>query len=86
MSDSRSESGSAATLYGPVSLALGYIAVVASAFSGLTGIAFALLAGALAVTFGLLGLASGFNQGKSLAGLLTGSGGVIFFAVVVGGF
>ncbi|WP_172386271.1 hypothetical protein [Streptomyces sp. MNP-20] len=85
MSDSPSANDSAATLYGPVSLGLGGAAVTASVFSAVIGIAFALLAGVLAVTFGLLGLASGFNRNQSLAGVLTGSVGVIFFAVLVGG-
>ncbi|MFE0187286.1 hypothetical protein [Streptomyces sp. NPDC059008] len=86
MSTGRSNSDSPATLYGPVSLGLGFVAVCASVFSGYIGIAFALLAGALAVTFGLLGVAGGVNRGQSLAGLLIGSVGVIFFAVIVGGF
>ncbi|GGV42364.1 hypothetical protein [Streptomyces spectabilis] len=85
MSDSPSTNSSAATLYGPVSLGLGVAAATASVFSAYTGIAFALLAGVLAVTFGLLGLASGFKRNQSLAGLLIGSVGVVFFAVIVGG-
>ncbi|KUJ67380.1 hypothetical protein ACZ90_28260 [Streptomyces albus subsp. albus] len=52
MGDSRSDVDSPATLYGPASVGLGYVAVVASVFSRFIGIAFAPLAGVLAVTFG----------------------------------
>ncbi|MFD5198627.1 hypothetical protein ACFWM7_00350 [Streptomyces sp. NPDC058375] len=65
---------SPATLYGPVSLGLGVVALVAAFFLGL----FALLAGSLAVTFGVLGLISGFNRTQCLAGLVLGAVGVLY--------
>lgn len=86
MSADRIGSDSPATLYGPASLGLGFVALCASVFSGFIGIAFALLAGALAVTFGLLGLSGGFNRGQCVGGLLLGSVGVIVFGVIAGGF
>ncbi|MFJ6510428.1 hypothetical protein ACIQMO_09315 [Streptomyces sp. NPDC091406] len=65
---------SPATLYGPVSLGLGVVALVAAFFLGI----FAVLAGSLAVTFGVLGLISGFNRTQCLAGLVLGAVGVLY--------
>ncbi|MBV7245286.1 hypothetical protein [Streptomyces sp. MW-W600-10] len=75
-----------ATLYGPVSLGFGVIALIAAFFLGL----FALLAGSLAITFGVLGLISGFNRPQCLAGLVLGAAGVLyplsFLFAFTGGF
>ncbi|MFJ2610223.1 hypothetical protein ACIO13_35480 [Streptomyces sp. NPDC087425] len=78
MSDGTAPTDTPATLYGPVSLLLGVAAAVAAALSGVIGIAIPLLAGALAVTFGLLGLAHRLNRGFSVAGVATGSLGVLY--------
>lgn len=64
---------SPATLYGPVSLALGTVALIAAVFSGFVGIAIPLLFGSLAVAFALLGLARKLNRGQCAIGLATGS-------------
>ncbi|MGC5544357.1 hypothetical protein ACPYPE_27160 [Streptomyces griseus] len=75
-----------ATLYGPVSLGFGVVALIAAFFLGL----FALLAGSLAVTFGVLGLISGYNRTQCLAGLVLGAVGVLyplsFLFAFTGGF
>ncbi len=75
-----------ANLYGPVSLGLGVVALIAAFFLGL----FALLAGSLAITFGVLGLISGFNRTQCLAGLVLGAAGVLyplsFLFAFTGGF
>ncbi|NEB40757.1 hypothetical protein [Streptomyces sp. SID14515] len=75
-----------ATLYGPVSLGLGVVALVAAFFLGI----FAILAGSLAVTFGVLGLISGYSRPQCLAGLVLGAAGVLyplsFLFVFTGGF
>ncbi|MGW9303296.1 hypothetical protein ACWHA3_21095 [Streptomyces cyaneofuscatus] len=66
---------SPATLYAPVSLCLGVVAVVLSFFLAV----FALLAGALAVTFGVLGLVSRVpvNRTQCYIGLAAGAVGVL---------
>ncbi|MFJ3327933.1 hypothetical protein ACIPMT_26155 [Streptomyces griseus] len=75
-----------ATLYGPVSLGFGVIALIAAFFLGF----FALLAGSLAITFGVLGLISGYNRPQCLAGLVLGAVGVLhplsFLFAFTGGF
>jgi len=65
---------SPATLYGPVSLGLGVVALIATFFLG----TFAVLAGSLAITFGVLGLISKFNRTQCFIGLATGAAGVLF--------
>ncbi|WP_030588164.1 hypothetical protein [Streptomyces anulatus] len=65
---------SPATLYGPVSLGLGVLALIAAFFFGI----FAILAGSLAITFGVLGLISRFNRSQCIAGLSMGAVGVLF--------
>ncbi|CAL9288235.1 hypothetical protein [Streptomyces sp. NPDC003090] len=74
---------SPATLYGPVSLFLGVIALVAAVFAGFVGIAIPLLSGSLAVTFGFLGLGRGLGRGLCAAGLLTGGVGVLYPVILV---
>ncbi|MFE3071802.1 hypothetical protein [Streptomyces sp. NPDC059247] len=77
---------SPATLYGPVSLGLGIAALIAAFFLGIFGI----LAGSLAIVFGVLGLISKINRGKCAIGLATGAVGVLyplsFLFVFTGGF
>ncbi|UUU23593.1 hypothetical protein [Streptomyces sp. DSM 40750] len=77
---------SPATLYGPVSLGLGVIALISAFFFGIFGI----LAGALAITFGVLGLTSRINRTKSTIGLVTGAFGFLYplslIFVFAGGF
>ncbi|MFD1273688.1 hypothetical protein ACFQ51_24185 [Streptomyces kaempferi] len=75
---------SPAALYGPVSLGLGIVALIAVALSGFIGIAIPLLASSLAVTFGILGLTRGPHRGRSVIGLATGSVGVLYpvFAII----
>ncbi|MFD7704476.1 hypothetical protein [Streptomyces caelestis] len=69
---------SPATLYGPVSLVLGTVALIATVFAGFLGIAFPLLFGSLAVTFALLGLGHGTGRGLCALGLAIGSSGVLY--------
>ncbi|MBO7936895.1 MULTISPECIES: hypothetical protein [Streptomyces] len=78
MTDGTAPTDSPATLYGPVSLVLGVVATVTAALSGFIGIAIPLLAGALAITFGLLGLGRRLNRGLSAFGVATGSLGVLY--------
>jgi hypothetical protein len=77
---------SPATLYGPVSLGLGIVALIAAFFLGI----FAILAGSLAITFGVLGLISKFSRTQCLAGLAMGAVGVSyplsFLFAFTGGF
>ncbi|MEU9293815.1 hypothetical protein [Streptomyces sp. NPDC048266] len=77
---------SPATLYGPVSLGLGVAALIAAFFLGVFGI----LAGSLAITFGILGLISNANRAQCAIGLVTGAFGVLyplsFLLVFTGGF
>ncbi|MFF6908786.1 hypothetical protein ACFY9Q_22985 [Streptomyces sp. NPDC012389] len=79
---------SPATLYAPVSLGLGVIALIATFFFGI----FAILAGALAITFGVLGLVSKVevNRVQCSIGLAAGAVGVLlplsFLFVFTGGF
>ncbi|MFJ1590900.1 hypothetical protein ACIOD0_11745 [Kitasatospora albolonga] len=58
-------SESPATLYGPVSIGLGVIALLVMYFYGV----FAILAGILAVTFGLLGLAGKDRGNRTLCAI-----------------
>ncbi|MFK4223655.1 hypothetical protein [Streptomyces sp. NPDC019890] len=74
---------SPATLYGPVSLVLGTVALIAAVFSGFVGIAIPLLAGSLAVTFGVVGLVNKLNRGQCAIGLATGSLGVLYPVLLV---
>ncbi|MHC5904084.1 hypothetical protein ACVNF4_09305 [Streptomyces sp. S6] len=83
MADGTASNDSPATLYGPVSLVLGLVAAVTAALSGFIGIAIPLLTGALAVTFGLLGLTRRLNRGLSAAGAATGAVGVLYPVFVV---
>ncbi|MER5363362.1 hypothetical protein [Streptomyces sp. NPDC002785] len=69
---------SPATLYGPASIVLGTLALIAAVFAGFTGIAIPLLFGSLAVTFALLGLARKLNRGLCTVGLATGSLSVLY--------
>lgn len=69
---------SPATLYGPASIVLGTLALIAAVFAGFTGIAIPLLFGSLAVTFALLGLARKLNRGQCTVGLATGSLSVLY--------
>ncbi|MEU0159152.1 hypothetical protein ABZ154_09980 [Streptomyces sp. NPDC006261] len=79
---------SPATLYAPVSLGLGVIALITTFFLGI----FAILAGALAITFGVLGLISKVevNRVQCCIGLAAGVVGVVlpvsFLFVYTGGF
>ncbi len=77
---------SPATLYGPVSLGLGVLALAATFFLGV----FAVLAGSLAITFGVLGLVKKFNRTQCLTGIAAGAVGVLlplsFLLVFTGGF
>lgn len=69
---------SPATLYGPVSVVLGTVAVIAAVFAGFIGIAIPFLFGSLAVTFGLLGLARRLNRGQCAIGLAAGALSVLY--------
>ncbi|MFH8517547.1 hypothetical protein ACH4CE_21120 [Streptomyces gelaticus] len=69
---------SPATLYGPASLVLGTVALIAAVFAGFIGIAIPLLFGSLAATFALLGLAHKLNRGQCAIGLATGSLSVLY--------
>ncbi|GAA3162834.1 hypothetical protein GCM10017688_06570 [Streptomyces ramulosus] len=69
---------SPASLYGPASLSLGVVAFLATVLSGYLGIAVPLLAGCLAVTFGVLGLVNGTNRGKCVIGLVGGAVGFLY--------
>lgn len=77
---------SPAALFGPVSLVLGVVALIAAALSGFVGIAIPLLAGSLAVTFGILGLARSPHRGRSAIGLATGSLSVLYSVSLVVAF
>ncbi|MCP9988321.1 hypothetical protein LUX01_18155 [Streptomyces sudanensis] len=73
-----------ASLYGPVSLALGVLALLGAVSAGFLGIAIPLLSGSLAVTFGLLGLGRGVARGRCAVGLATGALGVLYPVLLVG--
>ncbi|AWW43030.1 hypothetical protein ADL00_16240 [Streptomyces sp. AS58] len=77
---------SPATLYGPLSLGFGVVALIAAFFLGFFGI----LAGSLAITFGILGLIGTVNRTQCAIGLTTGAIGVLyplsFLLVFTGGF
>ncbi|OEJ98261.1 hypothetical protein J116_020910 [Streptomyces thermolilacinus SPC6] len=75
---------SPATLYGPVSLLLGVLALITAVFAGFLGIAIPFLFGSLAVTFALLGLARGLNRGQCAIGLTTGALSVLYPVFLVG--
>ncbi|MCQ0022460.1 hypothetical protein M4914_05470 [Streptomyces somaliensis DSM 40738] len=70
--------GSPASLYGPVSLVLGVLALLTAVFAGFLGIAIPFLFGSLGVTFGLLGLSRRLNRGQCAIGLVAGALGVIY--------
>ncbi|WP_055489832.1 hypothetical protein [Streptomyces sp. TP-A0356] len=67
-----------ASLYSPASLGLGIASTVAAVFSGYIGLAIPLLAGSLAVTFALLGLAGKINRKQCVIGLIGGAVGVLY--------
>ncbi|MER5493968.1 hypothetical protein [Streptomyces sp. NPDC002490] len=69
---------SPATLYGPASAFLGVIGVVSAVFAGYIGAAIPVLAGVLAVTFGLLGLGRGLSRPACLVGTVTGALSVLY--------
>ncbi|BBC34852.1 hypothetical protein SGFS_061460 [Streptomyces graminofaciens] len=71
---------SPASLYGPVSVGFGVLALVTSLFAGVLAILF----GVLAVTFAALGLGRRLNRGKCAIGLVTGAIGALYplFAIV----
>ncbi|AOT58557.1 MULTISPECIES: hypothetical protein [Streptomyces] len=75
---------SPASLYGPVSLVMGVLALAAAVFAGFVGISIPFLFGALAVTFGLLGLARGLHRGQCAAGSVTGAVAVLYPLVLAG--
>ncbi len=77
---------SPASLYGPVALVLGVVTLLTAVLSGFLGIAIPLLTGSLAVTFGVLGLTSKLNRGRSAVGLVTGCLGLLYpiFIIVAG--
>lgn len=64
---------SPATLYGPVSVVFGVVALISVVFSGFAGIGIPVLAGSLAITFALLGLGRGLNRVQCAAGLVAGA-------------
>ncbi|MBB1254740.1 hypothetical protein [Streptomyces alkaliterrae] len=70
---------SPATLYGPVSLALGVVALLTAVFVGVIGPAVPLLAGSLAATFGGFGLSRA--QRRTLPALGLALGGASFLYV-----
>ncbi|MFJ8696809.1 hypothetical protein [Streptomyces roseolilacinus] len=63
---------SPASLYGVVSLVLGLFGLAGALLVGYVGIALPALCGALAVTFGALGLAKRLNRVQCTVGLVTG--------------
>lgn len=73
-----SSNDSPASLYGPASLVLGIASAVAAALSGFIGLAIPLLAGVLAVVFGVLGLVSKIRRGQCVIGLIGGAVGVLY--------
>ncbi|NSC25456.1 hypothetical protein FM076_31615 [Streptomyces albus subsp. chlorinus] len=62
---------SPASLYGPVSLTLGLISLIGLAV-GFAGLAFTVLSGGLAATFGVLGLRGRVRRVQCAIGLATG--------------
>ncbi|MFI8995704.1 hypothetical protein [Streptomyces sp. NPDC053542] len=74
---------SPASLYGPVSIVLGVASVVAAGLSGFIGLAVPLLAGILAVVFGVLGLVSKIKRGQCVFGLVGGAIGVLYPAFLI---
>jgi hypothetical protein len=76
----------AASAYGPVALVLGIASTAAVASVEFVGIAIPLLAGILAVTFGILGLTRKLHCGQCLIGLIGGSVGVLSAVAIVAAF
>lgn len=74
---------SPASLYGPVSLVLGIIALAAIAIGAFAGIAIPLLAGSLASTFAILGLVNRNNRPACLIGLIGGAVGLLYPVLVM---
>ncbi|MGX9230170.1 hypothetical protein ACWV95_35930 [Streptomyces albus] len=73
---------SPASLYGPVSLVLGIIALLSAVFPPGFGVV-SLLCGSLGVTLAVMGLRTRLNRGKCLIGLVTGGTPVLFLLWVV---
>jgi hypothetical protein len=76
----------AASAYGPVALVLGIASIAAAGLMEFVGAAIPLLAGILAVTFGVLGLTRKLHRGQSLIGLIGGSAGVLSVVAIIGSF
>ncbi|MDN3296416.1 hypothetical protein QWM81_20605 [Streptomyces ficellus] len=68
----------ATALYGRASLILGALALIAAMFIGYAGVAFPLLFGSLAVTFGTIGLTKRVHRVQCAIGLTIGGLAVLY--------
>ncbi|MCD0449374.1 hypothetical protein LO762_09250 [Actinocorallia sp. API 0066] len=78
--------GTAVTAYGPVSLVFGVGSVITLALVEYVGLGIPLLAGLLAVTFGIFGLVNGIRRAQSVLGLTSGSVSVVYFLTILATF
>ncbi|MCZ2527686.1 hypothetical protein [Streptomyces sp. HB2AG] len=77
---------SPASLYGPVSLVLGTVALATAVFAAYVGFAIPLLCGSLAATFGVLGLTARTRRVQCAVGLTTGGLAVLYFVALMVAF
>ncbi|KPI04371.1 hypothetical protein OK074_4688 [Actinobacteria bacterium OK074] len=75
-----------ARAYGPVALVFGIVAAVSAAFLGIAGIGIPVLAGALAVTFGVLGLNHNLRRAQCVVGIVTGAAGALYVIALLSAF
>ncbi|MET9803389.1 hypothetical protein [Streptomyces sp. NPDC006368] len=68
----------ATALYGRASLVLGALALITAVFTGYVGIAFPLLFGSLAVTFGTIGLTKRIDRVQCAIGMTIGGLAVLY--------
>ncbi|MGI5485041.1 hypothetical protein [Streptomyces lavendofoliae] len=76
----------AASLYGRTSLVLGVLAVMAAVFIGYVGVAFPLLFGSLALTFGTTGLIKRVNRVQCTIGATAGGAAVLYLIFLLATF
>ncbi|MFF8831279.1 hypothetical protein [Streptomyces sp. NPDC015131] len=76
----------ATSLYGRVSLILGVLALIATVFISYVGVAFPLLFGSLALTFGTTGLIKRVDRLQCAIGAATGGAAVLYLIFLLASF
>ncbi|MFJ6947374.1 hypothetical protein ACISU4_22455 [Streptomyces wuyuanensis] len=76
----------ATSLYGRTSVVLGVLALIATVFIGFAGVAFPLLFGSLAVTFGTTGLIKRVDRVQCTIGATAGGAAVLYLIYLLATF